>query len=62
MMDEFREKIVEQNNLADISIADQERWFDENVFSKFDGNDYSKLFECFESTPIGRQSYKGPDA
>jgi tetratricopeptide (TPR) repeat protein len=57
MMHDFREKIIERNNLSDKPKAEQDLWFNNNVFFKPGGNNYSKLFECFEPTEIGRQRY-----
>ena len=57
MMSEFREKILRRECPGIIDKKAQEKWLADNVFSKGDGNDYSKLLERFERTPRGRQTY-----
>ncbi len=57
MMNEFKEKIIKRNCPDIIKKDEQEKWIRENVLNVGYGNEYSKLFEAFERTPKGRQTY-----
>jgi protein O-mannosyl-transferase len=57
MMNEFKEKILKRNCRDIIKKDEQEKWLNENVLNVGNGNEYSKLFEKFERTPTGRQTY-----
>jgi tetratricopeptide (TPR) repeat protein len=57
MMSEFREKILKRDCSEINEKSKQEQWLNKNVLSKGKGNEYSKLFEAFERTQRGRQSY-----
>jgi tetratricopeptide (TPR) repeat protein len=57
MMAEFREKILKRDCPEIIVKEKQEEWISENVLNKGNGNEYSKLFEAFERTQKGRQTY-----
>jgi tetratricopeptide (TPR) repeat protein len=57
MMVDFREKVLARDCPAITDKKIQTKWLKDNVLSKGKGNEYSKLFECFERTPKGRQGY-----
>jgi protein O-mannosyl-transferase len=57
MMTEFREKILKRDCPDIIKKDEQEKWINEKVLNVGGGNEYSKLFEKFECTPRGRQTY-----
>jgi tetratricopeptide (TPR) repeat protein len=57
MMNEFKEKILKRNCPDIIKKDEQEKWINKNVLNVGNGNEYSKLFEAFERTPTGRQTY-----